>query len=157
MSDLATAIAQEINNKVIRIKVLQSHPDGRVSAQGMGEYALKGTALIQLYEIALNKKSKPLIKATMDSFMEESPQSFPDKELIDSIITSVKVLEDSQNNNWENWKTGPYAESNGSSLREEYMPYVLLDIEVTDPSLLKGIKPGDRAYTALDFTAYKWM
>jgi hypothetical protein len=156
MSDLATSIIQKIDGKTITVKTLQSHPDGSISTD-MEQDELKGTALIQLFEIALAKGAQPLIELTEEEFGEESPQSFPSSELTDSIIASVKIIKDSPNDNWENWSTGPYAESDGSSLKEEYMPYVVLEIKVKDASLLEGLDTGDRADTTLDYSAYAWL
>ncbi len=169
MSCLSTTIILDKQGLLIRMKVLQSDPDGRVRTEEMDEDTLKGTALIFLYDMAfrhkesrrlsaLPAKSSPLIEATRDLYQEGWWTVFPDVETTDKIIKSVKVLEDIQNDNWENdWSTSPYVKRDGSSLKEKYMPYALLEIEVTNPSLLEGFKPGDREETSLDFCAYLWL
>ncbi len=154
MSSLSTAVVQDKKGNVISMKVLQSHPDGGVSTEGMSENAIKGTALLFLYELALEKEASALTDALEDTF-GGSPDIFPDSEECDKVIKTLTILEESRNNNWDNWSSGPY--SNGSSLKEEYMPYVLLQIEVADPGLLVGLEVDDDVESAIDFFAYKWM
>jgi hypothetical protein len=140
MSDLSKAIVQSVDGNMVNIKILQVHPDGGVSTKGMSREAIEGTAVLFLYEIAATNKLSALLKLFNDIWGGRNgrPGSFPDPEKSAKFIKTLSIKEEERNKNWKK-------------------SYVLFEMELTAPALLKGLKVGQDGESAYDFFAYKWM
>ena len=156
MSDLSKVIIQGKRDNTVTIKILQCHPDGSIKLE-LDDHGLKGTALIMLFMIALDKEDDNLLTATEGIWDRDWVEVFPSEEELEPLVKSVRIVEESYNDNWEDWHLGPNAEEDGSSLKEAFMPYVVLELTMADAALLEGIDVGDNTETPFDTSTYHWL